>query len=221
MAVRHHAYAFDPATYLADVERMCGGDPARAPVLRASAEGVVRAAGSTQRELLDFLRYDDEWLREDPGEPLRAEWLALLLVPRLSALPSLSHREPHAYHALERALPAAGWAPQDASLLVRGEGLDTLPERLGTPALAGTFRRPWPYGGWLPSDEVARLRDALERVRPRLLRPGPPEVAALEPWLKGGTRGAEDILPGAFADAAEMLDAAITQGGGAVYLLFE
>lgn len=208
MAVRHHSYAFSPAAYLEAVRRSClVGGALQPEAMRAQAEAVVRGASGSSRDLLDFLRYDEEqWLPPRDAPPAWREWLMLLLVPHLEPRVSLSQREPHGYFVLDRVLPALGWPRPEVDLLIRGESLDSLPARMGIPMPAELFHGLGTSGGgWIPAESFPRLRLALEQVRPRFLRPGEQERQALAGWLEQQSRSPQEVLTGAFLDAVEML----------------
>lgn len=220
MAVRHHAYTFDPHAFLESLRRACtAGARFRPEALQAHARAIIDQADAASRELLTYLRYDDEWLLPEQAMPA-PRWLVIALVPHLSPLTGLSHGEAHAYFVLDRILPVAGWPRADVDLLIRGESLDTLPRTLGDPVLAPWFQGLRQHGGWLNRASLRRLADALERDAQHFRHPGAREAAALADWSRQGERPLQEVTTAAFADAADMLHGA-RQRGHAIFVLFE
>jgi len=221
MAVRHHAYGFDPSAYLAAMTQCCvvGGVP-RPEALRVEAEAIVARATGPSRDVLEYLRYDEEWLHPTTAEPAWREWLVCSLVPHLTPLPSLSNREPHSFFVLEKVLPIAGWRKADVDLLILGRSLDTLPELLAAEPLKPLFHHMRQYGGWVEAASVSRLRLELERVRAHFFSPGMAERQGVEEWLRARSRLPEQVLPASFTDAMDMLEGAGTEGR-ALFMLFE
>src|SRR6266700_7056944 len=126
MAIRHHAYGFGPDAYLSDLRAASGVDRTLfAESLQVHAKAVVQQADEVGRDILKYLRYEEEWLGLSEGKPQCVEWLEISLIPHLRPLPSLSHREAHSYFVLDRILPTLGWTKADVDLLIHGKNLDS------------------------------------------------------------------------------------------------
>jgi hypothetical protein len=221
MAIRHHAYGFAPAAYLAALRTACvAGGAAHPEALRAHAAAIVQGADAAARMILEYLRYDDEWWHPQTIGSGVPQWLEISLIPHLRPLPSLSHLEPHSYFVLDRVLPTMGWPKADVNLLIRGESLESLPRIWGDPLLSPWFRHFRQHTGWMDRASVTRLAVALDGVEESFRHPSALQIGALADWQARSLTDRERAISAAFADATEMLRRAEKEAL-AVLLLFE
>jgi hypothetical protein len=220
--VVHRAYTFDPLAFHKYLKEKIGsGDNLDLLALQQIASDVVSNASDTTLQILEAIRFDDEWFdTSHPDDSFTTHWYILALVAALRKAPSLSNRSLFSWELLKLGLPEVGWSEADVKLLVYGELLKTLIESSGDSRFLSEFVGISQFGGWLSLDTIRRLLPKLDislealPARQREVRESLAFYAEIQ---------SEDPLVTlrlAFADAAEMLNVAISRNE-ALFLILD
>jgi len=221
MAIIHRAYSFDPARFHANLEsKIVEQGRLRLDVLRDWAADIVANASPTVQQTLKDIRFDDEWLDASDESVSRSDfWYMIVLAETLSPMPSLSNRLPVSWRVLREILPYVGWNTAEVELIIRGKWLRTLVESSGNTLFTAEFTTLDQFGGWLSVDDQKTLWSRLLSVEHYFPFPTKelPEsfLSFANLWLLSPT----EMLEKGFADAREMLQAAIAQNSALLVAL--
>jgi hypothetical protein len=210
----HAAYTFNPEPFHRELEaKVVVGNHLRLEVLHDLAASIVATPSATTNEILELLRFDAGMLEPSTEQDAnyRAEWYLMILADTMTPAPSLSHRCPVSFLALEYALPLTGWNRDEIKLLQSGQRLHTLVETSGNPIFVEEFWAVDQHGGWLSIEMVAKVLAHLLLVEgffPSPLLEVRKEIIDLAGWW---SRSPAELLGQAYADAREMLETALNR----------
>ncbi len=209
-------YTFDGYGFLADLEALIVKDGVlQEDILLAKAVEVVNNASETLLKILDRMHYGEYWLEdpEDP-DPEPGLWFLIVLASVLEPAPALNlNRNKKSYYVLEAILPVAGWSDEEVKELFFGKRLCVLLQAYGNELFTRAFIS-YAWDGYLSLDDVKRLRTRLQSSQDYF---SPSSGVSIELIQKRGLpkyAGAPSqeptvILENAYADATDMLQAAI------------
>jgi hypothetical protein len=220
MTILQRAYSFDPARFHASLAArvVVDGRIAEARLRDIALEVVAQPTDTTQRALED-LRYDESWIMDEGADCEATDrrgfywtrWYLCALAAALTPAPSLTERFRPGWFVLDAVLLSTGWTRDDLQQLYAGRPMHTLVEQSGIAAFAGAFPSIDQFGGWLDQLQVhtlaERLRSAERYFSPSYL----PAAAAARPVARVAALDVEAVLRGAYADAASLLQAALSR----------
>lgn len=219
LAVWHHAFTFDGATYLEGVARIAATAPDHVDrALAREARRVVEQASPQTERVLEILRFEPDWLVDGPDR-WAGRLLVVMLAEQLTPIPSLGGGDVHSWLVLDRLAKLSTAAASTLRRLVHGDPLDAWATALRRPDLAPLFSGTRDLGGVLSAPETALLALSLNRMEDLFRGSTAAEAAAFADWVY--TRTPQLLARAkarAFTDARQMLAAA---GGRSIFMLFE
>lgn len=223
MARIQTAYTFDPGSFHRKLEaKLVTNNQLRLEVLHDLAAAIVANSKEVTQEVLEFLRFDPEWLETQEEEEVSYvdRWYVIALADQLTPAPSLSNRCPVSHLVLQYVLPLLGWSREEWRLLLYGAPLQTLLETSGNTLFITELWVINQYGGWLSLEMIAKLLSHLllaEDFFPSAVLEAKKEITDLAGWW---SRSPAELLSQAYADAREMLETALARNQ-ALYLLLD
>jgi len=216
--IGHRAYSFDPRKFHAGLATKIIRDHGLRPdLLRGLAVEIATHPSDVTREMLECVRYDEEWLEEDGTNLDR--WYLIALAGAVAPAP---HLNIPSYNTIKEGLPSLGWRLEDVRELLRETNLDLLPEIYGHEFFHQKFSTDLrQYGGWLDAADASSLLLKLGAVEEQFTLPAPALVDAVSYYA--GFLGADPrtLIKPAYEKAREMLQAAIGREHALFLSLFD
>lgn len=201
----HRAYSFNPRKFHVDLAaRIMRDDEFQPDLLRGLAVEIATHPSDVTREVLDCVRYDEEyWLQEDRGLD---SWYVIALAGAVIRAPYLSIPS---YNTLKYGLASVGWSSEEIRELLFGRNLDLLPEIYGYEFFHQTFQDLRQHGGWLDQTDASSLLLKFGAMEEQFTRPAPGFVDAVTEYA--GFFGADPrtLIKPAYDEAYRMLEAAV------------
>jgi hypothetical protein len=222
MAATHHAYTFDPPGFHTTLlGKVVIDSRLSLEALQNTAVAGVVAATEDTRQVLQVLRYNEEWLDASPSEAnYGSEWYMVALSQYLTLAPSLSHRSHFSWSVLEHILPSFDWDQRQIRSLIYGRPLSELVESSGSRPLLDKIRGVDQYGGWLDLKTAKGLLSRLSRVDTAVHKLANGAHQSVSAYAQLAGQQAEKLMDDAYADAIDMLSAAVN-GNQALLLVLD
>ena len=218
MAIYHFAYTFNSDDFHRDLKaRIIKEGEIDVYKLQQEARSLVLNASDKMKQILDDLRYDDEWLDDPDGDASQSSrWYLINLVSVFDHCPSLSNNRFYLSHyVLEKVLPVAGWNKGEITEPIHGKYLSTLLESTEYEAFLNEFIL---LGGCLSNKDIVSVHTHLKSSREYFTAQSPVVMESIKAITDRIALNPDDILNAAYEDAIEMLETA-TKRNESLYLL--
>lgn len=218
MALIHRAFTFDVDKLERKLQPAIVNGRLEPLALFQLAVQVVEKASSSTIQVLDWLRFDQDWLNISDTQTMRSHlWSLINLADLLSPSPSLSDNHLGSYSVLKLILPLAGWSDTDVNTMIVGSPLSTLLKILNDSLSEDDYvasKQLHGYG-WISLEEVQNLLYKLKQSEGYFLNQVEESSQKILQWTEASSatlkEDSKNLLRYAYADGINMLQASVSK----------